>query len=524
MRRRSIETLERFHFVITRSFEKFRAFTHFDATRPARTGTTRKLDRRTARITHVDQTIRWFSFCREDMTSFRIFEVDPDPMSHSSNPQFEHLGLRVAFGALRPKPQMISMVMQHDFDVVIIGGGPGGSTLASSLAKRGRRALVLEREKFPRFHIGESLLPCSRSVFHTLGLDDELERRFIRKYGARFLCSTTKRTNTYHFAEAYDASFEYAYQVPRAEFDKVLLDHAKLLGAEVREEWEVTEVIFDGSRALGVRARSVHEPSKIEEIRAPIIADATGRDTLLASRTRRKAHIPRLDKTAFFSHFRGTFRQEGLEEGNIQIVIFEHGWFWFIPFRGDLTSVGAVVSSDWIKQREKNESLDAFFMRTVAQSSWASEFLSSAKQERSVGALADFSYRIDQLAGDGWLFVGDAGGFLDPLFSTGAHLAIQGGFIGAETIDEALRRGDTSRAAFKDYEAAVRYAVDLFLGVVQGFYAGHFRELLFEENQRKPMRRIITSILSGDVFHQKKKPQWAPFVQGLYPAEVPTFV
>jgi flavin-dependent dehydrogenase len=419
--------------------------------------------------------------------------------------------------------QSISLGMQHGFDVIILGGGPGGSTLASSLAKRGRRALVLEREKFPRFHIGESLLPCSRAVFTELGLDDELDQRFLRKYGARFLCSSTKRTNTYRFADAFDPTFEYAYQVPRAEFDKLLLDHAKALGAEVREEWEATEVLFEGSRAVGVRARSVREPSKVEEFHAPVIADATGRDTLLASRTRRKAHIARLDKTAFFSHFRGAFRQQGLEEGNIQIVIFEHGWFWFIPFRGDLTSVGAVLSSEWVKQKEKGESLDAFFMRTVALSSWANEFLTGAKQERSVGALADFSYRIDQLAGDGWLFVGDAGGFLDPLFSTGAHLAIQGGFIAAETIDEALKRGDVSRAAFRDYEAAVRYAVDLFLGVVQGFYAGQFRETLFEENQRKPMRRIITSILSGDVFHQKKRPQWAPFVQGLYPAEVPPF-
>ncbi|MBK9264725.1 MAG: tryptophan 7-halogenase [Polyangiaceae bacterium] len=413
--------------------------------------------------------------------------------------------------------------MQHGWDVIILGGGPGGSTLASSLAKRGRRALVLEREKFPRFHIGESLLPCSRAVFTELGIDEELDRRFIRKYGARFLCSTTRRVNTYHFADAFDAEFEYAYEVQRAEFDALLLDHAKKLGAEVREEWEATEVLFEGSRAVGVRARSVHEPSRVVELRAPVIADATGRDTFLASKTRRKANVPRLDKTALFSHFRGSFRQEGLDEGNIQIVIFDHGWFWFIPFRGDLSSVGAVVSSDWMKQKQKGESLDAFFLRTVELSSWAKEFLTGAKQERPVAALADFSYRIDQLAGDGWLFVGDSGGFLDPLFSTGAHLAMQGGLIAAETIDRALEQGDVSRAAFSEYEAAVRYAVDLFLGVVQGFYAGHFRELLFEQDQRKTMRKIITSILSGDVFHQEKKPQWAPFVRELYPADVPQF-
>lgn len=413
--------------------------------------------------------------------------------------------------------------MQHGWDVIILGGGPGGSTLASGLAKRGRRALVLEREKFPRFHIGESLLPCSRAVFTELGIDEELDRRFIRKYGARFLCSTTRRVNTYHFADAFDAEFEYAYEVQRAEFDALLLDHAKKLGAEVREEWEATEVLFEGSRAVGVRARSVHEPSRVVELRAPVIADATGRDTFLASKTRRKANVPRLDKTALFSHFRGSFRQEGLDEGNIQIVIFDHGWFWFIPFRGDLSSVGAVVSSDWMKQKQKGESLDAFFLRTVGLSSWAKEFLTEAKQERPVAALADFSYRIDQLAGDGWLFVGDSGGFLDPLFSTGAHLAMQGGLIAAETIDRALEQGDVSRAAFSEYEAAVRYAVDLFLGVVQGFYAGQFRELLFEQDQRKTMRKIITSILSGDVFHQEKKPQWAPFVRELYPADVPQF-
>lgn len=382
---------------------------------------------------------------------------------------------------------------------------------------------MLERERFPRFHIGESLLPCSREVFQTLGLDDELDRRFLRKYGARFLCSTTGRQSSYRFADAFEPDFEYAYQVPRAEFDHLLLEHAKKLGAEVREAWEATDVIFDGSRAVGVRARSLERPSEIVELHAPIVADATGRDTLLASRTRRKANIARLDKTALFSHYRNTKRQEGIEEGNIQIVIFEHGWFWFIPFRGDVTSVGAVVSSEWIRQREKGESLDAFYDRTVACSSWATELLRGAERIRPASALADFSYRIDELTGDGWLFVGDAGGFLDPLFSTGAHLAIKGAAVAAEAIDQALTKGDVSRASFAAYESSMRYAVDLFLGVVQGFYAGHFRETLFEPNQRPTMRKLITSILAGDVFHGEHKPPWSSFIRERYPAEVPVF-
>ncbi|WP_437575745.1 NAD(P)/FAD-dependent oxidoreductase [Sorangium sp. So ce887] len=421
--------------------------------------------------------------------------------------------------------------MTDRWDAIILGGGPGGSTLAASLARLGRRALVLERERFPRFHIGESLLPRSREIFERLGLDEKLDALFLRKYGARFLCSSTGRMRTYSFADAFEPKFEFAYQVQRDAFDQLLLRHAAELGAEVRESWEAVEVLFDGSRAVGVRARprarsgdaALADSSDAVELRAPVIVDATGRDTLLASRMRRKAQVAELDKTALFAHYEGVVREEGIHQGNIQVVIFEHGWFWFIPFRGEVTSVGAVVSSSWLRSRRKGESLDELFDRAVAESVWAREFLANARRTRPVGALADFSYRIDQLAGDGWLFVGDAGGFLDPLFSTGAHLAIKGADLAATAIHRALEAGDTSRAAFAGYEAEVRYAVDLFLGVVQGFYKGHFRETLFEENQRPTMRKLITSMLAGDVFHAERRPQWASFLQQYYPPEVPTF-
>ena len=208
--------------------------------------------------------------------------------------------------------------------------------------------------------------------------------------------------------------------------------------------------------------------------------------------------------------------------------MWQHGWFWFIPFRGDVTSVGAVASAEWIKEQKAlgaKEPVD-FFERAVADSSWATEFLSGAERLRTVGSIADFSYRIDQLTGDGWLFIGDAAGFLDPLFSTGAHLAIKSADLAASAIDEALSRGDTSRGAFLEYEKSVRYAVDLFLGVVQAFYKGEFRETLFEANQRQTLRRIITSVLSGDVFHEGSgalQPHWASFLVKQYPAELPTF-
>jgi flavin-dependent dehydrogenase len=416
--------------------------------------------------------------------------------------------------------------MRQDCDVIVLGGGPGGSTLSSFLALRNRRTILLEREKFPRFHIGESLLPCSCEVFQKLGVQDVLEEKFLRKYGARFLCSTTRRTVSYSFAEAFNMKFDHAYQVPRADFDHVLLEHAGRLGVDVRERWEAVEVVFEGDRAVGVRARDLSKPEEIVELRAPMVVDATGRDTLLASRSRRKAKIAQLDKTAFFTHYRNTFREEGALEGNIQIIVWEHGWFWLIPFRGDLTSFGAVASAEWIREQRKSGAKEPadFFDRAVAASCWATEFLAGAERARTVGAIADFSYRVDQISGDGWLFVGDAAGFLDPLFSTGAHLALKSADLAAEAIDLAFTRGDTSRGAFAEYESSVRYAVDLFLGVVQAFYRGDFRETIFEANQRTTLRRIITTVLAGDVFHQGgPQPHWASFLVKQYPAELPSF-
>ncbi|MEZ4298468.1 MAG: NAD(P)/FAD-dependent oxidoreductase [Polyangiaceae bacterium] len=417
--------------------------------------------------------------------------------------------------------------MRQDCDVLVLGGGPGGSTLASCLAMRNRHAIVLERERFPRFHIGESLLPCSCEVFQKIGVQDVLEARFLRKYGARFLCSTTRRTASYTFAEAFNTRFDHAYQVTRADFDHLMLQHAEGLGTDVRERWEAVEVMFEGDRAVGVKARDLANPDEIVELRSRVVVDATGRDTLLASRSRRKAKIARLDKTAFFTHYRNTFREEGAREGNIQIIVWEHGWFWLIPFRGDVSSVGAVASAEWIREQRRTGAKEPgdFFERAVAGSSWATEFLAGAERLRAVSSMADFSYRIDQLAGDGWLFVGDAAGFLDPLFSTGAHLAVKSADLAAAAIDEAIARGDTSRRAFAGYETAVRYAVDLFLGVVQAFYKGEFRETLFEANQRQTLRRIITSVLSGDVFHigAGHQPHWASFLVKQYPAELPSF-
>jgi len=392
-------------------------------------------------------------------------------------------------------------------DVLVIGGGPGGSTCAAKLAERGRKVLVLEREKFPRFHLGESLLPGSMPVLESLGVMPELRERFILKYGARFhydiVDAGTARVvkERYVFATAFDAKFDHAFQVPRDEFDDVLLRNAEKKGAEVRHEWDVKRIRFDGTRAVGVDA--VDPDGKSHAIDAKFVVDATGRDALLAGDRREKSKIDRLDKSAFYNHYRGTRRQAGIEEGDIDIVIFSGGWFWFIPFKDGRTSVGAVVASAWVREAKEAGAADADALldRAIAQSPAAQWLLEGAeKLWPKARAAADYSYRVSHNFGDGYVMVGDSGGFVDPLFSSGAHIAMRGAARASEVIDEALRDGDVSAKRFEAWAAEVKLGTDTFVDAVQAFYAGGLVRYLFAEKKHTFLRRSITSLLAGDVY------------------------
>lgn len=387
------------------------------------------------------------------------------------------------------------------FDVVVVGGGPGGSVCAAKLAERGRRVLVLEREKFPRFHLGESLLPGSMPVLDSLGVMPELEERFIRKYGARFHFDATGQREQYVFANAFDARWDHAFQVPRDEFDDVLLRAAARKGAEVRHEWRVERVRFDGTRASGVDA--VDPSGASHRIDARFVVDATGRDALLAGDRRKKTRIDRLDKSAFYTHYKKTQRQSGAPEGDIDIVVFRGGWFWFIPFKDGRTSVGAVVSSAWVKEQHAAGATDAdaLLARATEQSPAAQGLLEGAEAVwPEARAAADYSYRVTESHGDGFLMVGDSGGFVDPLFSSGAHIAMVGASTAAPCIDEALRDGDVSAARFTEWAAEVKLGTDTFVDAVQAFYAGGLIRYLFAEKKHTFLRRSITSLLAGDVY------------------------
>jgi flavin-dependent dehydrogenase len=385
--------------------------------------------------------------------------------------------------------------------IVVAGGGPAGSTCATRLAQLGHRVLVLEKERFPRFHLGESLLPCSVEVFGALGVLDKIDARYLRKYGARFHEDASGKVIRFTFSNALRPKHAFAYQVPRDDFDALLLDHAREAGAEVREGWSVTRLHFDRGRAAGVVARA--PDGSMREIAADFVVDATGRDALQAHATRSREKIAQLDRSAFYSHYRGVPRAGGEEEGDIDIVVFRSGWFWVIPFRDGRTSVGAVVPSAWVKARRDLDA-DAMLEAAILESPTLQRMLASAEKLWPGRATGDYSYRVRELAGEGWLAVGDAGGFIDPLFSTGAHLAFVGAKLGAESIHEALRAGDPSPARFEAWRATIARGLELFVSAVQAFYAGDLVRYIFAADSRDYLRRAITSMLTGDVFEETR--------------------
>lgn len=395
-------------------------------------------------------------------------------------------------------------------DVVVIGGGPAGSVCSAQLARSGLGALVFEKESFPRFHLGESLLPGSLPVLDAIGVLPAVEERFIRKYGARFHNDIAQKKDRFSFDAAWRPDFDHAFEVPRDVFDELLLRHAATCGVEVRERWTVVEVLRDDAgRARGVKARSPE--GVLEEIGARFVVDASGRDTLLARGPGATTKIDGLDQTALYAHFEGVPRPLGKLEGDIDIVLFPSGeerrsnWFWFIPFKDGRTSVGAVVSRAWIRDRRsragEGDLTSALFEIAVAESPTATELLARAtclwpKKE----ATADFSYRVRDVRGPGWVAIGDAGGFIDPLFSTGAHLAIVGGKLAADAIVAALASPSEEPRLLEEWEDTVRSAAETFVLAVRSFYAGPLVGLLFADDKHTVLRRSITSLLAGDVF------------------------
>jgi flavin-dependent dehydrogenase len=411
---------------------------------------------------------------------------------------------------------------RSSFDVAVLGGGPAGSVCAARLAKLGREVVVVERARHPRFHLGESLLPNSLAVLEAIGVLDEVRARFMVKRGARFVDGNdVQKTVRYAFADAFHVRWDHAFQVPRDEFDDLLFRRAQACGADVREGWEAVRVVSDGTRAVGVEARDAEGRPHVLDAR--FVVDATGRDALVARAGGAAVdRIPGLDRTALFTQVRGAWRDQGEREGDIQVVVFgegeQRGWFWMIPFADERTSVGAVVSGAWLRDRRGLGGPDALLDAAIAEAPSVGHMLAGATRLFQPRAAADFSFRVRSMRGEGWLALGDATGFIDPLFSTGAHLAMTGALRAADTIDAAMTAGDLAARHFEAWEQEMRAGAELFIGAVQAFYTADLVPYLFADPQHPFLRRAITSMLSGDVFDPNAR--WAREMRTRFPARL----
>jgi flavin-dependent dehydrogenase len=384
------------------------------------------------------------------------------------------------------------------YDAIVIGGGPGGSTVATSLSRAGRSVLVLEREKFPRFHVGESLLPFSLPIFDRLGVHEKVRAAgFQTKYGAYFWNESNGTTRPVDFADARNPNHPMAYQVKRADFDELLLRHSASCGAEVREETAVEDVLFEGGRAVGVRAR--RKGGEAEEIRARVVVDASGQGAMLSRKLGLRRFDPKLKRAALFAHYSDVVWPEGSRPGDILLPIDQGVWYWIIPFSDGTCSVGGVFDPADVRLPE-GVSAEAKYDALLARSPRVIRLLGGARRASGVHGVSDYSARSARLGGDGWALVGDAATFLDPVFSTGVFLAMATGERAAFAIDRALsRRGRVDARDFASYQRQSNRMFARFRKFVYNFYDPVFFEAFTTPRPPEGIRAAVVTILSGGV-------------------------
>jgi flavin-dependent dehydrogenase len=385
-------------------------------------------------------------------------------------------------------------------DVLVIGGGPAGSTVSTFLARKGYQVTVLEKDRHPRFHIGESLLPCNMPILEELGAMQDLRAMGVVKLGADFSLSTDTAWRTYYFCKALNRTPSHAYEVRRSEFDEMLFRNATKNGVDTREGVKVTSVEWEdrgrGPRTSIVKAVGPNgEPLSFE---ARYLVDATGRDTLLSKKLGLKRKNPNHASAAIFGHFKGVTRRAGADQGNISIYWFDHGWMWFIPLQDDVMSIGAVCWPEYLKTR--TGTTEAFLMDTLRLAPMAYERVKKAELISEVRATGNYSYTSERMTGPGWVMVGDAFAFIDPVFSSGVYLAMNSAKLAAEAVDQALLSPAGEARAQATYDARVRKGIGTFSWFIYRFTTPAMRWIFKNPRNVYRIESAVISMLAGDVF------------------------
>ena len=382
-------------------------------------------------------------------------------------------------------------------DVLIIGGGPAGSTAATLLARKNYRVTLVEKAHHPRFHIGESLLPANLPLLEKLGVADEVRAIGMEKWGAEFMSPWHEHKQVFQFGDAMDKSMPYAYQVERAGFDEILIRNAGRSGANVIEGCRVTDVQFlpDDQGAI-VTTRTDDGLSKTWRTR--FVLDASGRDTFLGKQFDVKERNDAHNSTALYAHFRNVQRNEGRDEGNITIFWFDHGWFWFIPLSNGNTSIGAVTWPFYLKTRKKP--LTEFLMDTIAMCPKLAERLEGAELASEPEATGNYSYTCSRTHGANYLLLGDAYTFIDPVFSSGVMLAMNSAFAGADAVDCCLSRPKEAPAALRHFDRSMRVGPKKFSWFIYRVTNPTMRNLFMGPRNLFRMQEALLSVLAGDVF------------------------
>ena len=382
-------------------------------------------------------------------------------------------------------------------DVLVLGGGPAGSTAASLLVARGHRVALLEKARHPRFHIGESLLPANQPLFERLGVAERVQAIGMLKLGAEFVSPAHGRSETFEFASARNPDLSYSYQVRRSQFDEILIRRAAELGALVVEGCRAREVELERPDG-GVRVVAEHEDGTRSVWEARFLIDATGRDTFLASHLHAKQRNRRHNSAAVYAHFAGVERRAGRRAGDVSIYWFEHGWFWVIPLADGLTSVGAVMWPYYLRQRRAP--LPEFLLATIALCAPLAERLARATLASEVEATGNYSYNAARSHGRNYLLVGDAFAFIDPVFSTGVWLAMNGALVASETVDTCLRTPARARAALRAYDRVMRRGPRVVSWFIYRVTNPALRDLLMNPRNILRMKDTLLSVLAGDIF------------------------